>query len=206
MRIVQTLFLVCTLFFFTHCRPLHSLRSVSITRSTHMHLLAPHRLGYTLQASQIFRFYHAGKKRTMYVQLEVDTQRIVLVGLTPVGAKLFVLSFSEKGRLLYQPQPFFKVPIQPAHVLADFQLTYWPVQELRKALHKKGMNVLETTTSTSKTRVFTKSGKECIRIQYTHPTQPWKSSVRFKHQERNYRYTIKTMQARIHTSKLLAPK
>lgn len=177
------------------CVSCRTTQGVPIVRGVRMPLLAPQLLGRKLSATQRFSSIFRGKRRTFYVQLEVDASRVVMVGLTPIGAKLFELSYT-KGKLQYVPQPFFRAKFQPAHILADFQLTFWPLAVLKRTLGAMGLEVKEVQAKGQKLRLFLRKGRPVIRIRYEDPQDAWKKRLYFNHLERRYQFVIETAQVR----------
>lgn len=181
-----------------HHRP--ASRGVTIASGVTIPLLPASALGRSLAASQRFTSHFRGKQQTLYFQVEVEPRRIAMVGLTPVGVRLFVLQY-QGGKVLYQPQPFFKAPLQPRHILADFQLVYWPLATLQAALGPQGIRIRERQTGQGRERIIQKQTGRLTRqpppiivIQYQHASHPWRGKVSFQHKERGYRFTIETRQ------------
>lgn len=190
--IQRLLLILCASLWLAGC-PL-SQKQVHITRQVSMALLPPVTLGKAISASQVFRSTLRRKKVVFYVQLEVEATRVVMVGLTPIGARLFTIMY-QRGRVEYQPAPFFKAPLQPKHILADFQLTFWPLTRVKEQLSKGHLEVKEEAKHKRRIRRYTyKNGREVIRITYTNPDDLWKGQVHFHHLERGYTFSVKTVQ------------
>lgn len=66
-----------------------------------------------------------GQRHTMMVLLNADGQRLTLVGMSPLGIRLFNLVYDEQG---IHSRQFIKLGELPpaAQVLADIMLSYWP--------------------------------------------------------------------------------
>ena len=67
-----------------------------------------------------------GKQQSLLVLLHADGQRLTLVGLSPLGIRLFKVSYDKQGIHLEQAMKIVGLP--PANqVLADIMLSYWPI-------------------------------------------------------------------------------
>ncbi len=67
-----------------------------------------------------------GKTQSLMVLLNADSQKVMLAGLSPLGIRLFRLSYDRHGVKTEQSITLPELP--PANqVLADIMLSYWPV-------------------------------------------------------------------------------
>ncbi|CNE91947.1 putative lipoprotein [Yersinia rohdei] len=74
-----------------------------------------------------------GKQQSLLVLLHADGQRLTLVGLSPLGIRLFKVSYDKRGIQLEQSIKIVGLP--PANqVLADIMLSYWPIESWRPLL------------------------------------------------------------------------
>jgi hypothetical protein len=193
---MKQLFLLCALgCLLAGCPARHQHQHIAVTRQVRMSLFPPSMLQERRAASQILTTNFRGKAMKMYMQVEVDESRMAIVGLTPIGVRLYSLLWDGK-KVSYKPQPFFRAPIQPVYVLADFQLTFMPLATLQSALQPKGLSVSETTHKGKLERHFRSQNKLVIRIRYEHPSR-WRGSIAFTHVERGYTLTIQTTQSQV---------
>lgn len=67
-----------------------------------------------------------GQQHSMLVLLNADGQRLQLVGMSPLGIRLFNLTYDHQG---IRTEQLIKVGELPpaSQVLADIMLSYWPV-------------------------------------------------------------------------------
>ncbi|NIY47012.1 DUF3261 domain-containing protein [Cedecea colo] len=67
-----------------------------------------------------------GKTQSLMVLLNADNQKIMLAGLSPLGIRLFRLTYDSKG---VQTEQSITLPELPpaSQVLADIMLSYWPI-------------------------------------------------------------------------------
>lgn len=76
-----------------------------------------------------------GKTQSLMVLLNADQQKIMLAGLSPLGIRLFRLTYSEQGVKTEQSITLPALP--PANqVLADIMLSYWPISAWQPQLPK----------------------------------------------------------------------
>ena len=87
--------------------------------------LPPPRLAQPFSQQQLLNAQVKGQRHTMMVLLNADGQRLTLVGMSPLGIRLFNLVYDEQG---IRSQQFIKLGELPpaAQVLADIMLSYWP--------------------------------------------------------------------------------
>ena len=98
--------------------------------------LAPASLGYSLSLSQVVTGEYGGDSHSMRFEVEITRKRVVMVGLSLSGVRLFTLKQEAAGLeldTLSGKGPAF----DPCYILSDVQLTYWPEGVLRQALPPK---------------------------------------------------------------------
>lgn len=67
-----------------------------------------------------------GKTQSLMVLLNADGQKVMLAGLSPLGVRLFRLSYDSAGVKTEQSIALPDLP-PASQVLADIMLSYWPV-------------------------------------------------------------------------------
>ncbi|WP_435947863.1 DUF3261 domain-containing protein [Dryocola sp. BD586] len=76
-----------------------------------------------------------GKTQSLMVLLNADSRKIMLAGLSPLGIRLFRLTYDGSGVKTEQSITLPEMP--PAgQVLADIMLSYWPLSAWRPQLPK----------------------------------------------------------------------
>ena len=94
--------------------------------------LAPSALGQSISVQQQLTVERAGSTNDLVAALEVDAQRVSLVGLA-LGMRVLSLEFD--GRELTEwRHPMLPSQVRAADVLEDLQLTLWPLAEIARAL------------------------------------------------------------------------
>lgn len=95
--------------------------------------LAPQTLGQSVTARQQVTAHFGDQTSSLQVALRVAPDNLTLIGLTAIGHRLFTLSWKDgKPRLRSRIKPIAN--LDPARILADLQLAYWPLPALRSAL------------------------------------------------------------------------
>ena len=159
------------------------IQTVEIAPNAHFPLIAPEKFK-AFSALQKVTVYWEDKKLCFNVQLENSEGAFHLVGLTPVYSRSFLISYS-KGLIDFKEHPYFRYPVRPENMLADFQMAFAEVQYLTNKNPVLKVN--------SNTREFW-SGKELIQtIKYSNEDK-WQSEVNITNHRNNYRLNIKTLQ------------
>ena len=96
-------------------------------------LQSPASFGKHYTATQLATINYQDQKHELLFQLEIDPQRLVLVGLTPSGTRLFTIINDHKG---IQSEGFKAVveKVKPEYLLADIQIALWPESRIRNAI------------------------------------------------------------------------
>lgn len=76
-----------------------------------------------------------GKKQSLMVLLNADSQKIMLAGLSPLGIRLFRLTYDSTGVKTEQSITLPELP-PASQVLADIMLSYWSIASWEPQLPK----------------------------------------------------------------------
>jgi hypothetical protein len=76
-----------------------------------------------------------GKTQSLMVLLNADDKKVMLAGLSPLGIRLFRLSYDKNGVKTEQSITLPEMP-PASQVLADIMLSYWPVAAWQPQLPK----------------------------------------------------------------------
>lgn len=94
--------------------------------------LAPSALGASVNLQQQIRVERGGRVENLQAVLEVDAERVDLVGL---ALEQRVLSLHYDGRVLQSwRHPMLPAKFRSEDVLEDLQLALWPAEAIRQAL------------------------------------------------------------------------
>ncbi|QBH98568.1 DUF3261 domain-containing protein [Limnobaculum zhutongyuii] len=98
-----------------------------LKRGTKVTLPAP-TLASPLHYQQLLTATVEGKSQSMLVLLDADQDKITLAALSPVGIRLFKLTYDATG--IHTEQSISLPQLPPAEqVLADIMLSYWPIAD-----------------------------------------------------------------------------
>lgn len=135
-------------------------------------------------ALQKITVFWEGHELSFNVQLENSEGAFHLVGLTPVFSRSFLISYS-KGIIDFQEHPYFKYPVKPENMLADFQMAFADTQYLVSESMKVKVS--------EQAREFTSNGKLIQSIDYSSPNK-WASTVTVTNHLNKYKIIIKTLE------------
>jgi hypothetical protein len=146
--------------------------------------LAPAALGAAISVQQHLTVERAGATNDLDVALEVDAQRVSLVGLA-FGQR--VLSMTFDGRDLEEwRHPMLPAQVRAADVLEDLQLTLWPLDEVARAL-PPGWQVGEEGGR----RILRRDGETVATITYGGMPR-WEGTTVLDNVRYRYRLTIES--------------
>jgi len=94
--------------------------------------LAPASLGESISVQQQLTVERSGNTNDLVAALEVDPQRLTLVGLA-LGMRVLSLQFDGQ-ELSEWRHPMLPAQVRAADVLEDLQLTLWPLDAIARAL------------------------------------------------------------------------
>ncbi len=162
---------------------------VNIDQSVSFHLLPPKSFQISKAITQEVTIRYSDSDFTFITQIEIDSKRLIMVGLTPIGYPMFSIILSENS-IQYERSPNIPKSLNPKFILADFQLIYSPIKILEQNLNLVKIFELNGIT-TGKQRNFTVKGKTIINIEYEKPSM-WDGQVIYKHLNRGYSLIINT--------------
>ena len=88
--------------------------------------LPPPSLDVPVRSQQMLTGQFNGQRQSLVVMLDANGDRLSLVGLSPVGIRLFTLTYDDKG--LHTEQSIVVPHLPPAsQVLADVMLGFYPI-------------------------------------------------------------------------------
>ncbi|WP_051362213.1 DUF3261 domain-containing protein [Solimonas soli] len=105
-------------------------------------LLAPASVGAPLQVQQILHAAYGSDESTLQCVVSDDAETLSVVCLTAMGQRVFTLDYDGR-ELKAQRAPFAPDAIDPARIVADLQLAYWPLAALQPAWQRAGYAVSE---------------------------------------------------------------
>ena len=163
-RISRTIFSALILFLLAGCalRQDQEHPQAWLKRGTKVTLPAP-TLSSPLRHQQLLTATVNDKQQSLLVMLDADGQKITLAALSPVGIRLFKVTYDAGGIHTEQSMALPELP-PAAQVLADIMLSYWPIKDWQAQL-PEGWQL----TDIGDKRMLTDAKGELItEIQYQH--------------------------------------
>ncbi len=157
--------------------------------------LTPTSLGRNLTLSQRVTGELAAEGASLRFELEVREDKLVLVGLTPTGVSLFTVTQQGKtwdSRSRFPNGTPEGAVLDPAYMLADIKLTYWPVEALNLALGAKRWRVLEEVSGEARRRVLIDPLGQTI-AEVIYPPRLAAGDIVLKRYDIPYRLKIRTL-------------
>ncbi len=104
--------------------------------------------------TQHFRIDRGRTRFEFEGQVELEPQRLTLIGLTPLGSRGFSADWSQ-ARLSYDHLPFYNLPLSATELLGAWQMAFMAPTELGPALAKAEAELVESADG----RLFKRHGQ-----------------------------------------------
>jgi hypothetical protein len=164
-----------------------SVKPLNIASDAKFSLLTPESFGQSLSLLQSLEINYSGVTRQLLAQLEITSNSITLVGLSPLGNRLFTVLWTGES-LSEEYLDEWPFPFSPKHILADVQLALW----LKIPQHDV-LKIRDIDSPLMKREVL-RNEKIIMRISYE--TRPfWQGKMIIEHLEREYKLSIQTLQS-----------
>jgi len=117
--------LILALFLLSSCTWLERSAEPPTSPPTYYPLQTPGSYGGTFTAQNLLEGKYEGRRIQLQTQVEIDTDQIVVLGLTPWQTRAFVLRYD--GQTLdFENFTHREMPFPPALILSDLQQVLWP--------------------------------------------------------------------------------
>ena len=164
-----------------------SVKPLKIARDVEFSLLPPESFGQSLSLLQSLEINYKGENRQLLAQLEINSNKITLVGLSPLGNRLFTVLWTGES-LSEEYLAEWPFPFSPKHILADVQLALW-----LKIPQQDGFKIREIQSPQLRREIL-RNEEIVMRISYE--TRPfWQGEILIQHLERGYQLSIQTLQS-----------
>lgn len=183
------LFLLCALMSACSMQKNNLPVQVKVSDTLFVTLPTPEMLGHSLNVSQLITAQWAQtKQQKLQMQLQVDPQRVVLVGFSAWGAPVLKLTYTgEQIQTSVMAGLEDKLP-KPEQVLLNLMLSIWPVRAWQKPLDQIGWKLTEHGLLR---KLIDQKGNIVAEVSYQ--TRPAIDGlIQFKHHQLNYIITIET--------------
>ena len=146
--------------------------------------LAPATLGASISLQQHIRIEREGRVDELDAALEVDSDRLDMVGLA-LGQRILTLHYDGR-QLTSWRHPLVPVELRGEDVLEDLQFTLWPVDAIRQAL-PSGWRIEES----GRRRTLLLDGAPVMVIDYSAEPR-WSGNIELANLRYQYRLTIQS--------------
>lgn len=163
-------------------------KSVNIAKEVNFKLIDLNKLGKNIEFNQYFQGSYAKNKYSVNLVTKISPDKAIIIGITSIGHRLFTIDYNNH-RLNFTASKMIPKDsrIKPEYVLADMQLVYFPLVEIRRNISS---NVV--VKEGAKKRIFYKNNQPFIEIKYS-SIDFLNSDISFKNLERKYEYIIKNI-------------
>lgn len=157
-------------------------KQVYLTDTTYVNILPPSAAAVNLQMFQQVVGNYSGQSFQMDAFLILNQDEINVTLMNSLGTTM--------GTLLYTPSTMefetalFPASIKPAYIIFDFQLCFYPVEELKKELEDSGLTLSLTKDNNQESREIRDKDRLIISILKEN------EKIQYVNNERNYSYTI----------------
>ena len=163
---------------------------VDLPEGIQFRLLPSSILSSDIAATQKVTGSYGDRPFVLLSHIEIDNEHFAMVATTTAGNTLFALDFSTDD-LTVSSSPWLPKNIDALHVLADFQLIFWPKDTIAQNLQSDDIQIIDNASA--RTRKINHNGSTIIEIKYQHD-DPWQSTIEFKNHVWGYTYIIETLE------------
>lgn len=163
-------------------RNIEAEKQVYLTDTTYVNILPPSVATVNLQMFQQVVGSYSGQNFQMDAFLILNQDEINVTLMNSFGTTM--------GTLLYTPSTMefettlFPASIKPAYIIFDFQLCFYPVEELKRELEDSGLSLNLTKDNSQELREIRDKDRLIISILKEN------EKIQYVNNERNYSYTI----------------
>jgi hypothetical protein len=136
-----------------------------------------------LDLAQHIKGSYGGKTYFLDAYAKADSKGLDMVGIDAMGTEVFDLSYAKAKGIRFSSAMGMSA-VKPEYVVADFQLAYYPFNEIKSALAKYGLDFVESEELGIPVKTLSRSGRVIARIE-TRPT-----GMRYENLLRGYSYEV----------------
>ena len=160
---------------------------ISLGNNLKLLLLPPITTNPPIGITQSVLIKHNDQQHQFLSKIEITNNSFKMVGLSPMGIKLF--SIHSKGDFFIIDESLIADSnFNIMYLLADLQLTYWPVKQLQQRLQPASAILKHSNSG----RQLLYNNEVIIDIKFSNNTA-WNKQVTFHHLKRNYTVIIDTL-------------
>lgn len=173
------------------------IQTLMLTNLIQYRLLTPSSLGTSLAVTQVANIQTNENHYELIFKLEITASQMRVVGILPSGIKLFTIIYDGKA-INSQGNADIMKNIKPQYLLADIQLSLWPVHVLKEQWFNH-LNCFKRSSCTfheSKNQLLRRisvNNDAIISIEFD-KVPPKRHKSIYVHHQRNYRIELETME------------
>ena len=187
-RLIPTLGLIL---FLMSCSSLRfASQPVMIAKAVEFKLLPPHVAQGEYVIVQNVQATFEGKTYELLVQIEQSSSHLVMVAFMPTGTRLAKIEYSE-GVMTSEQLSVLPESFPAEQLLAGYQLSHWPINELEQQIEGAGVSFTEYTGSPRK-RLLSQQGLDLIEIGFDRDNEG-KDRVSYIHNQWGYHIISTTL-------------
>jgi hypothetical protein len=159
-------------------------RETSDQAQTAVALLAPRLVG-DHSATQVVHGAFGSRDLSINCVVTIKSEQLTIIGLTAMGVRAFTIHYDGQTLRVDNSLP---VPPQltPERLLADVQLVFWPLDELRSAYQQAGMELTQPFSGTRRVR----RNDRVISEVHNAGSDPWSTRSWLVNLEHDYTLSI----------------
>lgn len=150
-------------------------------------LLPPSSLGRSVDALQIVHGAYGDQDLGFQCVVEVNPQRLTLVGLSAQGQRVFGLRYDGE-KLDVESTELAPAGLDPRRVLGDLQLALWPLAVLQQSFAGTGWDLSEPAPAMRRLR---RDGRLVAEVHYA-GDDPWRGRSWLSNFESGYSLSIQS--------------
>jgi len=162
---------------------------IDITKNVDVELLSPQSFGEEISLSQLAEFSVGDNHHELLFQTEITKDKVVVVGLMPSGVRLFSIVY-DGTEITSEGYSSLIEKIKPGYLLADMQLSLWPIDEIRNRFKYssecfRSNRCLIKDSTKERYRKLEIEGNEIVSIHYK-MGELYRDEIFFYHKARDY--------------------
>lgn len=129
----KALFAMTSLLFLCGCMQMMGPKQIAISQNISFDLFPPQSFGRSIVLTQLAEISFSGESQEMLFVTEVTGDAITMVGLMTNGTRVFTIRYDGEEIVSDGYRPLLR-RVQPAWLLADFQLSQWSYEQVNEQL------------------------------------------------------------------------
>ena len=187
---MRAIILLCSIML-SACSMLPATQSVQVELDKNKFVQLPKasEFGENVNVSQLISAkWGNASEQQLLVQLEIDSEKVVLAGFSAWGAKLLSLNYANDEIKTYVLSGFSETLPKPEQILFNVMLSIWPLETWQQPLDQIGWKLQEKGLQR---QLLDPQGEVVVVIDYQ--TKPYlNGKITFKHLRLNYTVMIET--------------